>query len=218
MGPVFDFKEIAVLPLENFPSIALLGILCALLGSLFKGSLYTSLNLYDRLRVPPLVRPLIPLLVSVPLGFFLFDISGGGHALIESLSHEERGLALIGLLLAGKIFFTALCYGSGTSGGIFLPLLACGALTGAGLGKLLAMAGFAVESQTLNYVILGMAAFFTGVVKAPVTAIVLILEMSGSFRHLGGLVLASFSAFVASEMTGSRPVYEVLLERLVHSK
>jgi H+/Cl- antiporter ClcA len=63
--------------------------------------------------------------------------------------------------------------------------------------------------------ILGMAAFFTGAVKAPVTAIVLILEMSGSFRHLGGLVLASFSTFVASELIGSRPVYAVLLERLV---
>jgi H+/Cl- antiporter ClcA len=217
MGPVFDFQELAVLPLESFPAIVLLGIVCALLGDLFKRGLYTSLNLYDRFRVPPLFRPLIPLLVSVPLGFFLFDITGGGHGLIEALSHEDRSLALIGLLLAGKLLFTALCYGSGTSGGIFLPLLACGALTGMGLGKLLVMAGFATESQSLNYLILGMAAFFTGAVKAPVTAIVLILEMSGSFRHLSGLVLASFSAFVTSELIGSRPVYAVLLERLVHA-
>jgi H+/Cl- antiporter ClcA len=82
MGPVFDFKEIAVLPLENFPFIALLGIICAFLADLFKRSLYGSLNLYDRFRVSPLLRPLFPLLVSVPLGFCLFDITGGGHGLI----------------------------------------------------------------------------------------------------------------------------------------
>jgi H+/Cl- antiporter ClcA len=216
-GPVFDFRDIDVLPLENLPSIILLGIVCALLGDLFKRSLYGSLDLYDRLRIPQTVRPLIPLLVSVPLGFFLFDVTGGGHALIESLSADERSFGLIGLLLAGKILFTALCYGSGTSGGIFLPLLACGALTGRGLGKLLAMAGLAAESQGLNYMILGMAAFFTGAVKAPVTAVVLILEMSGNFNHLGGLVVVSFSTLIASELMNSRPVYAVLLERFVRS-
>ncbi|MDR2742111.1 MAG: ClC family H(+)/Cl(-) exchange transporter [Treponema sp.] len=220
-GPVFDFRHIEVLPLEHLPSIILLGIICALLGDLFKRSLYGSLNLYDRLRIPQTIRPIIPLLASVPLGLFLFDVTGGGHTLIESLSADlpaaEWSLGLIGLLLAGKILFTALCYGSGTSGGIFLPLLACGALTGCGLGKLLVMTGLAVESQSLNYVILGMAAFFTGAVKAPVTAVVLILEMSGNFNHLGGLVLVSFSSFIASELIGSRPVYAVLLERLLRS-
>jgi H+/Cl- antiporter ClcA len=220
-GPVFDFRHIDVLPLEQLPSIIFLGIICALLGDLFKRSLYGSLDLYGRLRIPQAARPAVPLLASVPLGFLLSDITGGGHTLIESLSAgpsaAEWGPGFIGLLLAGKILFTALCYGSGTSGGIFLPLLACGALTGCGLGKFLAAAGLALESQSLNYVILGMAAFFTGAVKAPVTAVVLILEMSGNFNHLGGLVLVSFSAFIASELMGSRPVYAVLLERLVRS-
>jgi H+/Cl- antiporter ClcA len=65
--------------------------------------------------------------------------------------------------------------------------------------------------------ILGMVAFFTGAVKAPVTAVVLILEMTGNFNHLGGLVLVSFSTLIASEMLGSRPVYAVLLERILRS-
>jgi H+/Cl- antiporter ClcA len=197
--------------------VILLGVICAVLGDLFKRALYGSLNLYDRFRIPPVIRPLIPLLVSVPLGFFLFDVTGGGHGLIESLSAdtEKRGLALIALLLAGKMLFTALCYGSGTAGGIFLPLLACGALTGDGLGKLLSMLGFAAEGQNLNFMILGMAAFFTGAVMAPVTAIVLILEMSGNFNHLGSLVLVSLSAFVTAELMASRPVYAVLLDRLL---
>jgi H+/Cl- antiporter ClcA len=215
LGPVFDFRHVAVLPLRYLPWVVLLGIFCGLLGDVFKRSLYLSLNLYDRLRVPQILRPLVPLLLSVPVSFLLWDITGGGHALIESLSHGDNPHEFLLLLLAAKILFTASCYGSGTSGGIFLPLLTCGALSGVILGKGLVMAGFATDEQSLNFMILGMAAFFTGAVKAPVTGIILILEMSGNFNHLGSLVLVCFTSFVLTELIASRPVYTVLLERLV---
>ena len=115
------------------------------------------------------------------------------------------------------MIFTALCYGSGTSGGIFLPLLACGALAGSALGLVLFRAGYISGGQPLNFMILGMAAFFTGAVSAPVTGIVLILEMSGSFNHLSSLVLICLSAFVTSLVLNSRPVYEALLSRFLKS-
>jgi H+/Cl- antiporter ClcA len=218
LGPVFDFRNIAVLPLRFIPWVILLGILCGLLGDLFKRLLYFFLNFYDRFKIPQTVRPVLPLLASVPLGLFLFDATGGGHSLIETLSQEHQAFGFILLLFAVKLLFTTLCYGSGTSGGIFLPLLACGALVGDGLGELLASAGFISNAQTLNFLILGMAAYFAGVVKAPVTGMILILEMCGNFNHLSSLVLVSLSAFVTSELIASRPVYETLLERLLKQK
>jgi H+/Cl- antiporter ClcA len=218
LRPVFDFHELEALSLDVFPWVALLGAACALLGDLFKRSLYAGLNLYDRLKIPTGFRPVIPLLVSIPVCLFCADIAGGGHSLIESLSVEERGLAATAILLTGKLLFTALCYGSGTSGGIFLPLLACGALTGSGLGILLSTTGLLPEGQHLTFMILGMAAFFSAVVKAPVTGVILILEMSGNFEHLGSLVLVCLSAFVTAELIASRPVYAVLMERMLAAK
>jgi H+/Cl- antiporter ClcA len=218
LGPIFDFRYVDVLGLETLPWVVLLGVLCGLLGALFKRSLYCSLDLYDRLHIPPLIRPVLPLLVSIPLGFFFYDITGGGHSLIESLSREQPALGMIALLFFGKLLFTALCYGSGTSGGIFLPFLSCGALTGAALGIFLNMTGFTEAARNINFMILGMTGFFTAVVKAPVTGIILILEMSGNFNHLGNLVLVSLSAFVTTELIVSRPVYAVLLERAVAAK
>jgi H+/Cl- antiporter ClcA len=213
--PVFDFRDLQLLSIKAIPWVILLGVICGFLGDLFKRLLYLSQNMYRRFRIPEPFWPVLPLLVSIPLGFFFYDLTGGGHGLIESLSRQERSLGMIGLLLGGKFLFTALCYGSGTSGGIFLPLLACGALTGQGLGMLLAGAGLSSGEESLNFMILGMAAFFTGVVKAPVTGILLILEMSGNFKHLGNLVLAALSALVTADLIASRPVYSVLLERML---
>jgi H+/Cl- antiporter ClcA len=217
-GPIFDFTYIKVLPLVQLPWVVLLGVLCALLGDIFKKSLYLAQDGYEKCKMPMAFRPLLPLLVSIPLGLFFFDITGGGHTLIESLSLTERTLGTLALLLGGRIVFTALCYGSGTSGGIFLPLLACGALTGDGLAKLLGGMGLVPPDQHLNYLILGMAGFFAAVVKAPVTGIVLILEMTANFNHLGSLVLVSLSAFVCSELINSRPVYSVLLDRILKAQ
>ncbi|MDR3343050.1 MAG: ClC family H(+)/Cl(-) exchange transporter [Treponema sp.] len=216
LGPLLDFGNINVLPVRMFPGIILLGIVCAVLGDIYKRALYQAGDLYTTLRIPEIIRPIIPLVVTVPLGFVFFDLLGDGHELIESLSRHERTLGIVVLLLAGKILFTAFCSGSGTSGGIFVPLLACGALAGSGIGQLLFMTGFVTEGQILNFLILGMAAFFTAVIKAPVTGIVLILEMSGSIKHLEGLVVVCLATFVTAELMGSRPVYEVLLERLLH--
>ena len=214
-GPIFNFSEIAVLPLNLMHWVVFLGAACGLLGALFKNCLYFFLNLYDRLGIPLIPRPVFPLLVSIPLGYFLFDATGGGHGLIEALSTGYHDPGLIGVLFVVKVLFTALSYGSGTSGGIFLPLLACGALAGAGLGEILGSLGIIGGTEALNFLILGMAAFFAGVVNAPVTGIILILEMSGNFNHLGNLVLVSLSAYVTSSLLGSRPVYAVLLERLL---
>lgn len=215
LGPAFDFHQIVPLPVGMLPWVALLGALCAGMGDLFKRSLFAAQDLYLALRIPPNLRPAAALLVSVPLGFFLFDVTGGGHALIETLWREDPGIGLLAVLLAGKLVFSALSYGSGTAGGIFLPLLACGALTGKLFGTALAGFGLAEPGNALNFMILGMAAFFTGVVRAPVTGAVLILEMSGNFNHFASLIASCLVAFVVGDLIRSKPVYDVLLERLL---
>jgi H+/Cl- antiporter ClcA len=217
-GHLFDFSGIGVLPVRLIPWIVVLGVLSAVFGDIFKRSIYGSLDIYEKLHIPPLVRPIIPLVVSVPLGLFWFDVTGGGYELINSLLTEERGPGLIGLLLAGKILFTALCAGSGVAGGIFFPLLACGALTGSGLGKLLAVCGLIPDGQVHSFMILGIAAFFTAVIKAPLTGMILILELSGTINHLGTLVPVCLASFIVSELIESRSVNEVLTERLLAQK
>lgn len=213
MRPSFSFPEIIPLSLNRFPWLILLGLLAAAGGDLFKKSLYFSQSLYSKLHVPMIVRPVVPLLVSVPLGFFLAETIGGGHELVEHLAVARYSLMLLAGLFFVKLAFSGLSYGAGTAGGIFLPLLVCGALLGTAFGTVLFRLGLVAEIEIVNFLILGMAAFFTAVVRAPVTGTVLILEMSGNLSHLGGLVIVCLIAQLACDLVRSRPVYDVLLYR-----
>ncbi|WP_304225676.1 ClC family H(+)/Cl(-) exchange transporter [Gracilinema caldarium] len=212
--PVFHFRVIKILPVELYPWLILLGILSAFGAELFKRALYFFQDFYALFHISPYFRPILPLLASIPLGILLFDVTGGGHPLIESLTDNSRPLLMLVLLFCVKLIFTAFSFGAGTAGGIFLPLLVCGALLGTFVGQGLVVLGLIQQTYVLNFLILGMAAFFTAVVKAPVTGSVLMLEMSGNFNHFGSLMLVCLVSYVCSDILLSQPVYDVLLERL----
>ncbi|CEM60336.1 ClC family H(+)/Cl(-) exchange transporter [Treponema phagedenis] len=215
VGAVFKFNDLSILPLKYFPWLILLGIIITIVGDIFKRGLYLSQDLFDKSKIPVAFRPIIPMLVAVPIAIFLTDASGGGHTLIEKLASQEYSFSLLLVILVVKLIFTGLCYGSGSSGGIFLPLLACGALTGIIVSKALVHFQMLEPLYTLNFMIFGMAACFSAVVKAPLTGAILLLEMSGKLTHLGGLVFTCAIAFAFSTLIKSLPVYEVLLDRLL---
>jgi len=215
MHPVFNFRSIKLIPIKFYPWIIVLGIISAFGADLFKRALYGFQDMYKALPIPRILWPLLPLAVSIPLGLYLFDVTGGGHPLIESLTVQNCTLVMLVLLFFFKLLFTALSYGAGTAGGIFLPLLVCGALLGTLVGQVLVALGYLDQLYILNFLILGMAAFFTAVVKAPVTGAVLILEMSGNFNHFAGLMLVCLVAYVTSDILVSEPVYDVLLRRMM---
>jgi H+/Cl- antiporter ClcA len=210
LKPAFDFRTVSVLPYSAIPWLILLGVLCAFAGDLFKRLIYAGQDFYKKLPLPEIFHPIIPLLVSVPLGFFLFDATGGGHELIKMLGTENWTLSLLPfllILLAVKLTFSALSAGSGTGGGIFIPFLSSGALIGTLAGALLIHFGIIDTAFHLNFIILGMAGLFASVVKAPVTAIVLVLEMTANMNHLMSLVTVAFSSFVTSELLSSPSIY-----------
>ncbi|MDR3357059.1 MAG: ClC family H(+)/Cl(-) exchange transporter [Spirochaetaceae bacterium] len=215
LQPVYHFRSITVMPVRFFMWIALLGVICAFLGDMFKRALYMSQDFFKFFRIPVLFRPMIPVLLSVPLSFHLYEVTGGGHPLIDSLSVTDRPVNLLLLILFVNLLYSAFCAGSGASGGIFLPFITCGALAGAAFGNILSEFGFVGMDYELNFMVLGMAAMFSSVVKAPVTGIVLVLEMTANYKHLASLVLVSLCSFVTAEMISSRPVYDVLLTRIL---
>ena len=216
MSTVFNFSVAGAIPLVNYGWIVLLGIVLGVCGALYNRALSLSQDLYGRLRrLPAVLKPVIPFVVAGILGFTLPEVLGGGHAMITALQGGELTLAVMALLLSAKFLFSMVSFGSGAPGGIFFPLLILGAYIGGIFGKLAIGTG-TIEAQYLNnFIILAMAGYFTAIVRAPITGIVLITEMTGSFDHLLSLSVVAIVAEITAALLGAEPVYEMLLDKLL---
>jgi CIC family chloride channel protein len=159
----------------------------------------------------------LPGIVGLVIGFaawWLPGVAGGGHSVAERLldgTFQGGGLLLL-LLLGAKLLATSISYASGAPGGIFAPMLLLGALTGTAFARFATDALPSHAIQTQVFAVLGMAAFFVGSVRAPLTGIVLISELTGGYQLLFPICVASLVAYLTAEGLRNRPIYDALLE------
>ena len=215
--PVFHLAAAPAPPLGSLPAFLLLGALAGLFGVLFNRSLLAGLRGFERLAGWPLGLPAALVGLSIGIaGWWLPGALGGGVSLLERAFVGEIAMAPLLALLALRFAMTILSYGSGVAGGIFAPLLVLGALLGQAVGLAAGRWGGSLSSapgSTSAFPVVGMAALFAAIVRAPLTAIVLILEMTANYSLMLPLLAAAFIAYGVADLLGDRPIYQALLER-----
>ena len=214
----FDFPILPILPVNYYIYLIGLGLLIGIFGGFFNRSLLKTLEIKDKIGLPNTIIIAISLLIAGLLGYFLPEVLGGGNHLIDSLSQSYFPISLLILLVLAKFFFTLISYSTGVPGGIFLPILVIGALTGNIYSDLIVKIFHVSPYYSNNFIIFAMAAYFTAVVKAPITGSILITEMTGSFSHLWALITVSTVAYLASDLLKTKPIYEALYARILTKK
>ncbi len=214
LEPVFHMGKIPAVYAGNIYILLIgLGAFVGILGMAFNKMLTVSLDAFNQAPLPAVLKPMLPLLLALILGFLLPQVLGGGSKLVDSLVVSNYTWYFLLILLLGKFFFTMICFGSGVPGGIFLPMLVLGSLGGAIFAKLAVLAGIMEPQWTVNCIVFGMTAYFSAVVKSPVTGAILIMEMTGSFEHLLALIIVSMTAYLLADILNGEPVYDMLLNR-----
>ena len=211
----FSLNANSSLPLNGFAYLIGLGVIIAIIGHLFKKSIYASQALYKHLNIPLIFRPVIPFLLVIPFYLLFGYVNGGGDALIEAIQEHNFPLHMLLFLLFAKLLFTGLSAGSGAIGGIFVTLFACGALGGLIYAKILMQFNLLDSTFEETMMIFGMVACFATVVKAPLTACAIIVETCGNLHYLGGLILTSLVAYTTANLIGSASHDEVLLSQIL---
>lgn len=213
---VFQFTITRELPVHFYWMVLGLGVVLGVLGAFYNWFTLKVQSLYDRATfLNSTGRILIPFFCAGVLGFTAPELLGSGHDLIEKLTSVDMLLGTAVFLLVGRFLFSAVSFGSGAPGGIFFPLLVLGGY----MGGIFAMAGirlWGLDPVFLNnFVLLAMAGYFAAVVRAPLTGIILIFEMTGTLTQMLSLSVVSIVAYVTATLLGSRPIYESLLDRLL---
>jgi CIC family chloride channel protein len=210
----FSVPSYATPPALSLPFFAVLGILTGVFGVAFNKALLIGLNWAGRLRGRwVLVAPAVVGTAVGVVGWFSPIAIGGGHALTELVLAGKVALTAIPLLFLVRFLLTTSSYGSGAAGGIFAPLLALGALLGLAVGQVAHQAAPAAVPVPAVFAVVGMAAYFAAIVRAPLTGIVLIVEMTGNYEQILPLLVACFFAYATAEVLKDLPIYEALLER-----
>nr|WP_209740908.1 ClC family H(+)/Cl(-) exchange transporter [Clostridium tertium] len=216
MEPALNFSEMNAIPLKYYWILIILGVFTGILGVLFSKGIYLFQDIYSKLKkVPQEVKVMIPFVITAIVGLIAPMLLGGGHELILELTEGGQSILFLIIIYILKFLLLLVCFGSGVPGGIFLPMLLLGAIIGDVFGVLSIELLDVNSSFIINFIALGMAGYFVSVVKAPVTGIVLIMEMTGSFSHLLSLSVVVIISFITSELLRNEPIYEVLLERLL---
>lgn len=175
--PVFHVVPPPVPPLVALPVFLVLGLLAGVLGVAFNRGLLTTLAHFARLRRWPasLVGALVGAAVGV-LGWWAPSALGGGQRLVEALLAGRIALLHIPLWFLLRFGMTMVSYGCGAPGGIFAPLLVLGALLGLAVGELAHLVFPGTITHPAAFAVVGMAAYFAAIVRAPLTGIVLISD------------------------------------------
>ncbi|MDX1414980.1 MAG: chloride channel protein, partial [Candidatus Promineifilaceae bacterium] len=222
-------REFGVNSLWEFALYPLLGVLAALVGVTFTRLLYATEDFFDdRRRIPEWVKPAIGgallglLALTYPLVRLTQPITWDriphifnvGYDVIESALASELALGVAVALLILKIAATVLTLGSGGSGGVFAPSLFMGAMLGAafalGVDRLLPD----VVGAAGAYALVGMAAVFAASAHAPITAVLILFELTGDYRIILPLMLTVVVAtLVAQRLLHNESIYTLKLSR-----
>lgn len=211
--------------LTNYSSLvwyALLGLLAALVSVAFTDSLLWLRAWFKQLKsVPSWVHPAIGgaatgCFALVAIAFFHVNgIAGDPYKTLTMALTGDSRLTVIAMMVLCvlKLAATVTSYSSGGAGGIFAPALYMGGMLGGAVGYL-DVAVFHHSTDSIGaFAVVGMGAVFAGVVRAPMTSILIIFEMTGGYGLILPLMIANMSAFALARYWRNTPVYDALLEQ-----
>jgi len=210
MAPLTEPRLLAM------PLFVLLGFAAEFAGMFYNCTLLATLKASDRLpRVPVEARAGAIGAAAGALAWFAPSLVGGGDGLAQQALSGEGTLVLLPVLFLLRLGLIAVSVAAGTPGGLPVPFLALGAELGLWIGLLCALAFPGLASDTQAFAVVGMAALFTAIVHAPLTAIVLVCEMTASATTWLPLTVTCFAVMLVPTLFGDLSILDSLKDRLL---
>lgn len=204
-------------PLASMLLFLLLGLIFGFIGVMFNRMVMMTMDafaLYHQneqskfLKLGALLGAFFGLML-----LFLPKLTGEGVSLIPLACHGTFSLSLLLLLFLGRLVTTLACFSSGAPGGVFAPMLALGTLFGTCFGVISAHLFPGLHLEPGMFAIAGMGALFAATVRAPVTGILLVIELTHNYDLILPLLITTLGATMAAQALGGKPIYSQLLAR-----
>lgn len=218
VGAIFDLGALPDIPMRDFWMLLILGLAIGVSACLFILLLTKTDGFLDKLKnIPQWTKLIFAFVLTGALGLALPASIGGGHDLIMDIGAQKIAVGALALLFFAKLLLTTSAFNSGATGGLFVPMLCIGAIIGGFFGKFFMQIGLEPVYYT-TIVAIAMTAFFGATVRAPITAVVLIVEITGQLNNFLMTALAIFTAFLVPIMLRIPPLYDSLSNKIVNKE
>ena len=199
---------------------ATMGLAAAAVSLVFTESLLKLRKSFERMTlIPNWAKPGVGGLVTGALAVAAIywlgtnGVTGGGYGTLGQALSGSLAIRALLILCAFKLVATVFCYGSGGAGGIFAPALFIGGMLGGVFGYLDKIILHHAGSEVGAFALVGMGAVFAGIIRAPITSVLIIFEMTNSYDLILPLMISNMTAFALARHIRPKPIYEALLEQ-----
>ena len=214
---VISVGKLADAPVQTLWLYLLLGMVIGMVGVLFNRLIFITQDLFARFYAGKTARVVLAgALLGGGCGILALLFApgaGGGSALIPQAVHGVFPFALLLVIFLVRLVTTLLCFGSGAPGGIFAPMLALGTLLGTAFGVAMTDLFPLYHLEAGTFAIAGMGALFAASVRAPLTGIVLVLEMTDNYQLILPMIITCLGATLLAQFLGGKPLYSSILAR-----
>ena len=213
--------EIMIFPSPNIFGLwifIILGLLCSIIGYVYNKLLVISLDLFKfSFKIPIIYTGITVGLIIAIIGMFFPNLIGGGYDIITKGVGNSFTLSFLLFLFIARLLLSIFSYSTGAPGGIFLPMLTLGVIFGMFFGTSMQHYFPNLISHPGVYAIAGMAGIFSATVRAPLTGLVLAIEMTSNYELILPLIVTTVIASVCTALLGNEPIYTILLKRTLEN-
>ncbi len=212
-SPAFLVPAYQLVSAWELPLYVILGFFCALVAVTFTAVLYRAEDFFDHLKFPGYLKPFLGGLILGFMGLRFPHILGVGYAAIDMALMQTLAWWVLLLLVGFKILATSITIGSGGSGGIFAPSLFMGAMAGGFFGSVVHHLFPEATALPGAYSVVGMGAVVSGTTHGPLSAILILFEMTGDYKIILPLMVACIISSLASGQLLKDSIYTLKLAR-----
>lgn len=212
--PTFHVPKYQLVSTWEIPAYIILGFIAAFVALLFTKLLYGAEDFFDdKVKLPEYLKPVIGGLLVGIIGLLFPHILGVGYGVIDLALLGNLPFTILLVLIFVKILTTSISLGSGSSGGVFAPSLFIGAATGGAFGTIAHSLFPAISATPGAYALVGMGAVVAGTTLAPITAIMIIFEMTSDYQIILPLMLTCITSSVVASSFSKESIYTKKLVR-----
>ena len=213
-SPVFHVPQYRLVSPEELIAYLLLGVAGGVVSLAFCKGLLRARELF--LKMPTrtyLFQPAVGGLIIGVILIFFPQVMGVGYEIVNQALNGGLLLKTMLVLCAVKLVATIVSYSSGNAGGIFSPTLYLGAMTGGAIGMIVHRLALFPAGDPGAYALVGMGAVFAGIIRAPMTSVFMIFELTQDYQVFVPLMVANMISFAISRQFQPTPLYRALLEQ-----